>query len=401
SRNNKRVLASLLLWGIGEGLFFFIQAVFLERLGANPVQVGFALALAQGAVLLSFLPAGWLSDRFDRKANMLGGYVLGAAASFAMAIAHDWRSLVVGLVLYAISGFCIPAITSYVAQEAAPRERNRILTTVFAGYSVGLVISPAVGGWLAEQWSIQGVFVVSGLAFVLATLTVISVDRQPRPETPLAMRAAWQQLWQQPGVPRLAFLLALFFVAASLGMPLAPNFLARAGYDLGDLGALGSVHAIGAVIWGLVLGRLDERGTRGLLLGGVALALYAAVLVLVPPWPVVVVAFLVRGAFHALRSVASARLAAGVPDTSLGLAFGLLSTILAGSLMVASWLAGLLFARGPTLPFLVSLAALPPVLLALWLNERRSRGVEEQGSRGDEPTYSPGALPTGEDARSY
>src|SRR5690606_5955633 len=117
------VLVSLILWGIGEGLFLFIEAVYLERLGATPVQVGATLALANVAVLLSYLPAGWLSDRFDRKINVLAGYFLGALAAFAMALATDWRALLVGLVLYSLSGFYIPALTSYVAQEAPAHQR--------------------------------------------------------------------------------------------------------------------------------------------------------------------------------------------------------------------------------------------------------------------------------------
>ncbi|HBY98284.1 MAG TPA: hypothetical protein DEP84_30800, partial [Chloroflexi bacterium] len=172
TRNNKLVLVSLLLWGIGEGLFVFIESLYLERLGATPVEVGMTLALASAAVLVSYLPAGWLSDRFNRKANMLAGYVVGALAAFVMALAHDWHTLLLGLVFYAVSGFCVPAITSYVVQEAAPRERNRVVTTVFVGYSAGLVISPAIGGWLAEHWTMRGVFVVSGAAFLLATATV-------------------------------------------------------------------------------------------------------------------------------------------------------------------------------------------------------------------------------------
>lgn len=371
TRNNKLVLVSLFLWGIGEGLFVFIEALYLERLGATPVQVGLTLALANAAVLVSYLPAGWLSDRFDRKTNMVAGYLVGALAAFAMALAQDWRVLLVGLVLYAVSGFCIPAITSYVVREATPRERNRVVTTVFAGFSAGLVISPAIGGWLAEHWTMRGVFVVAGLAFLLASLTVALISRQPRPPAPPAMPAAWRALWGQAGVPRLAALLTLFFTVSHLGIPLAPNFLARAGYDLATLGALGSAHAAGAVLWGVLLGRLDERGTRGLLVGGAALVLHAGLLVALPPLPVVVMAFAMRGAIISVRSVAAARLAIEVDDHNLGITFGLLSSLQSGGMMLASWLAGILFARHPSFPLLATLIFLPPVLVALWHGERR------------------------------
>ncbi|MCZ7570470.1 MAG: MFS transporter [Ardenticatenaceae bacterium] len=386
TRNNKLVLVSLLLWGIGEGLFVFIESLYLERLGATPVEVGMTLALASAAVLVSYLPAGWLSDRFNRKANMLAGYVVGALAAFVMALAHDWHTLLLGLVFYAVSGFCVPAITSYVVQEAAPRERNRVVTTVFVGYSAGLVISPAIGGWLAEHWTMRGVFVVSGAAFLLATATVSLAAPQPRPPVAATMPAAWRALWGQPRVPRLAAVLMVFFIAAYMGFPLAPNFLARAGYDLAILGALGSVHAAGAVLWGVILGRLDERGTRGLLVGGAVLVLYAGLLVVVPPLPVIVMAFVLRGALISVRSVAAARLAVEVDDQSLGLTFGLLSSLQAGGMMIAAWLAGLLFARNPAFPLLATIIFLPPILLLLWRDERRA--ALARGPLAPEPAES-------------
>ena len=37
---------ALLLWGLGEGLFFYIQPLYIEQLGANPVQIGSVLSAA-------------------------------------------------------------------------------------------------------------------------------------------------------------------------------------------------------------------------------------------------------------------------------------------------------------------------------------------------------------------
>src|SRR5690554_2559439 len=96
---------------------------------------------------------------------------------------------------------------------------------------------------------------------------------------------------------------------------------------------------------------------------------------MIPPLPVIVLAFGLRGALHALRSVASARLGAEVDDGSLGLAFGLLSSIHASSLIIGAWLAGFLFEWNPLLPFLTTLLCLPPILLVLWRGERRAAVV--------------------------
>ena len=44
NRDLRLVSLALLFWGFGEGLFLFIQPLYIERLGANPVQIGSALS---------------------------------------------------------------------------------------------------------------------------------------------------------------------------------------------------------------------------------------------------------------------------------------------------------------------------------------------------------------------
>ncbi len=52
------VAISLATWGIGEGLFFFFQPLYLEELGANPVQIGDILSIVS-------IPWQWLTFRLD------------------------------------------------------------------------------------------------------------------------------------------------------------------------------------------------------------------------------------------------------------------------------------------------------------------------------------------------
>ena len=55
---------ALLLWGLGEGLFLYIQPLHLEELGADSVRIGTVLAAAGIARALAFIPSGALADRF-------------------------------------------------------------------------------------------------------------------------------------------------------------------------------------------------------------------------------------------------------------------------------------------------------------------------------------------------
>jgi predicted MFS family arabinose efflux permease len=46
SRDNRLMALALFLWASGEGLFAYIQPIYVQQLGASPVQIGGVLSLA-------------------------------------------------------------------------------------------------------------------------------------------------------------------------------------------------------------------------------------------------------------------------------------------------------------------------------------------------------------------
>ena len=77
SRDNRLMALALFLWASGEGLFAYIQPIYIQQLGASPVQIGGVLSLAGLGLTLAYLPGGILADRVPRKQIMLGGWGLG------------------------------------------------------------------------------------------------------------------------------------------------------------------------------------------------------------------------------------------------------------------------------------------------------------------------------------
>ncbi len=59
--------ASLLTWGIGEGMFFYFQPIYLQKLGASPIGIGSILGAIGLIMAFTQLPAGYLADRFGRR----------------------------------------------------------------------------------------------------------------------------------------------------------------------------------------------------------------------------------------------------------------------------------------------------------------------------------------------
>src|SRR5260221_4199745 len=90
SRDNQLLAFALAFWGLGEGLFIYIQPLYLRQLGANPVAIGGILAIAAAAVGLGHIPAGDVADRFGRKPVLLTGWGVGLAAGLVMFLAKDF-----------------------------------------------------------------------------------------------------------------------------------------------------------------------------------------------------------------------------------------------------------------------------------------------------------------------
>jgi len=356
SRDNQLITLSLLLWGLGEGLFFFIQPWYIGELGADPRQIGGVLALAGVVTTLTYLPGGILSDRFDRKRVMIGGYVLGSLAAVVMAAAQDWRGLVPGLLIYALSGYCIPAIDSYVVHAAEGEELGRTFTTVFGAYSLGLTPSPAIGGLLVEWIGMRRTYLVSGACFALATFTVAFVRRQPVPDG--KGYGAARELMLNRAFLRLSGLFLLVFFATYLGQPFAPNYLDEVrGLSIGRIGFLGSAHALGAFVLSLVLGRWRPGSRWGLITAQALVGISFLLVLRTAAVPALTVAFFLRGAYAAARSLATAWMGEVLGSGERGTGFGVLSTVYGVSLILAPYLAGWLYDIRPALPFVAGAAA--------------------------------------------
>lgn len=64
------VALSLFIWGIGEGLFYIFQPLYIQKLGADPILIGTVLGINAVGMTLSQIPAGYLADRVGRRPVM-------------------------------------------------------------------------------------------------------------------------------------------------------------------------------------------------------------------------------------------------------------------------------------------------------------------------------------------
>ena len=343
---------ALFTWGIGEGIFFFFQPLYLAELGADPLQIGAILGGAGIAMILVHIPAGYLADKFGRRLLIRAAWTSGLLSSIMMASARTLPLFVTGLILYSFTTFVISPLNSYVTAARGKWSVERVLTLISAVFSLGMVLGPLLGGWLGDHFGLRSLYIAASGIFAISTMLMFSLPPQAVHDSTAEFSAKGLLKNKQ----YLGFLVLLFFVifALYLPQPLTQNFLQEErGLSLGQIGSLGSLSALGNVVLNLVLGQMNARA--GFLLGQLATAFFAFLIWRGSGMGIYGVGYFLLGGYRAARSLAAAHVNSLVDDAQMGLAYGLTETMSAFPLMLAPPLAGYLYSTNPASPYPFSL----------------------------------------------
>ena len=357
NRDLRLLAASLFTWGIGEGMFLYIQPIYLTRLGANAVQVGGILGLAGVAMTVAHIPAGALADHFGRKAVMSASWVFGLVSAWMMYLARSLPLFVLALTLYSLTAFVMSPMSSYVTAARGEWSVGRALTAISASFNAGAILGPVAGGLVAETFGLRTVYGCAAAIFIVSTALILFLQGQP--VEPHGDGGRYRALLSNAALGRLLLVVFVSVTAMYLSWPLTPVYLqAQRGLTVSQIGVLGSLNALGIVLLNLTLGRASPR------LGIIASqALVAASVLLL--WrgmglPLLGLGYLLAGGFRTARGLLSALIERIVLPSQWGLAFGLMETLSGVGLAVAPLMAGLLYDLQPEAPYPASL-----VLLAL------------------------------------
>ena len=363
TRDYRLVSLALLLWGLGEGLFLMFEPLYLAQLGANAVEIGAILGAAGAVLTATHIPAGYIADRWGSKQVLIAAWLLGASATTAMFFAPNLLWYTVGLMAYTVTAFVIAPLNSYLTASRGSLSMERALTLSSVLYNVGAVLSPLLGGVLGARLGLRAVYGISAGIFWLSAVLVLLL--RPMPVHGSDGHSRYRPLLVNRHFLTLVGLAAFAMFAMYLAFPLTPNYLRQAhGLTLPQIGVLGSLMTVGAILANSLLGRRAPR--RGFLLAQAMVGLHAILLWRGTGLIWFQVAYLLRGWQSAARSLTNAQIGRVVGPAQVGLAYGVAETAMGIALMLAPPLAGLLFARDPALPFPVSAGLVIVSLLLAW-----------------------------------
>ncbi|MBB4934335.1 putative MFS family arabinose efflux permease [Lipingzhangella halophila] len=322
-------------------------------------------ALTAGVTLaLTFLPQvvggpllSGLADLYPRRRVIIASDVMRAALIASIGI----PGLPLG-VLWALLFLSILPMVPYTAARAAllaeivQGERYVAGSAIINMTSqVGTLVGLAVGGWVISAIGPHATLTYDGLTFLVAG-AVIRLGVRARSAPPYEDTAK-PTLWRVTrdgtrlvfGDPRLrtlglfAWLAGFYMVPYGLANPLADEM----GGGPGTAGLIMAGPSVGAVLGGLVLTRFISPNARMRLIGPLAVAASAPLLLwmLHPPLWLMVALLAISGMAASYQFVANAAFVLCVPAESRGLAFGLVAAglqaaqgigIAAGSLLAES-----------------------------------------------------------------
>ena len=346
---------ALFTWGIGEGMFYLFQPIYLSQLGANPVTIGYILGAAGIAMMLAHIPAGYLADRLGRRPLLITAWLIGIAATWTMALAPSLPLFVFGLLLYGLTAFVSSPLNSYVTAARGNWSVGRAITLISSAFNLGVVLGPFTGGWLGDRFGLRTIYYVAGALFVSSTFFLWRIAPQPCDRhDPAAPPPGLLTNRRYLGFIALGFLVML---ATYLPQPFTSKFLQEVrGLNLSQIGLLGTLGGAGNTALTFLLGFLDAR--LGFLLGQVGVGLYSLLLWQANGYGWFAAAYFLLGGFRAVRSLFMAQIRPLVHESQMGLAYGFSETILGLTGILAPVAAGLLYARAPISIYPVALAAI-------------------------------------------
>lgn len=353
SRRDLNLIAvSLFVWGLGESLFMIFQPLYMQQLGADPVEIGALISASLMVMSVLQVPAGLVADRYGRRNLLYASWILGFVATLIMGLAQNLLVFSVGFLLYGSTGSLISVMNAYISNARGDWSVGKSVTFASAFYNSGALIGPMIGGMLAERLGLQSIYLISAGLFFVSSVIVLFIHKQPvvaRDEAP-----STRSLLANHRFMATVLMVGLVTFAAYLPLPLTANFLQNEkGISLATIGAFGSIASLSGILLNLFLGHLNPK----FIFAVCQLSVSAAAAVFFRGSGVVMfgVAYFLSAGFRMLGPMSVAVAKPMVHDGQVGLAFAMVDTGRTLSMMVAPLAAGWLYAFDPPLVYLVAM----------------------------------------------
>ena len=150
-----------------QAVFYLVPVQFPFHLralnGAPASQSGMAVALLSLSFSVTSAFSGWMSARFQRMTLITIGFLLSGLGYILIGQATNWVFIIIGLMLGGIGfGFVAPALSVWLANEAPPPLRGRILGGLTTALFLGQFLSPILSQPLIPTYGLNVTYALAG-----------------------------------------------------------------------------------------------------------------------------------------------------------------------------------------------------------------------------------------------
>ncbi len=386
---------------VGAAMVLPILPIYAKtRFGMSPETITLLITIFFAAQFVAGPFIGRLSDRYGRVPILIISQV-GTVISFVMlGMAQSVMVLFLARLLDGITGGNIVVAQAYITDITSPKQRTQALGFIMAAFGMGFMIGPAIGGVLASALGDQmPYYVAAAAAAVTVVLTWMILDETVTPEKQAASQQHSRPRLGIQDVIRNKALVALLVIVygSQIGMAMLQATFALYGeavifkgeptdvVQLG-IGLLLATVGLGQIFTQLVLvKRIGQRFGDDMLVivGGVFRSASMLVMIAVAS-PISAGAGIFLFAIGTgLQLPALQSLTTQVVDDSLrGGVLGVYQSVNSFAIISGSAIAGLLFAVGPRMPYLLSallfaIMVVPAYIVMTW---RRQPGISQSAA---------------------
>ncbi|KMY50719.1 MFS transporter [Peribacillus loiseleuriae] len=261
------LMANMFIVMTGIGLVIPIMPTIIHDFGAGGKTFGFLIATFALAQFIFSPIAGDLSDRFGRKKIIVFGLILFSLSQFIFAFSQQLVLLFISRAIGGIgAAFLIPSMMAFVADITTTENRAKGMGRLGASMSLGFVVGPGIGGFLAA-FGVKAPFYIAGAVAAIAVILSLFFLKEPARSTKSEQPAKRTSLINQlaVSVKKPYFILLLMMFTLSFGLSNYQSTISlftdvKFGFSPFDISMLMVVGGlIGVIVQAFVLDRVLNR----------------------------------------------------------------------------------------------------------------------------------------------
>ncbi|GGH11731.1 MFS transporter [Paenibacillus segetis] len=173
------LLSNIFIVFLGVGLIIPVMPSFMNMMHLSGQAMGYLMAVFAFAQLLMSPLAGRWIDTYGRKKMIIIGLFIFSVSEVIFGLGTNVPVLYLSRILGGISGaFIMPAVTAYVADITSVEERPKAMGYVSAAISIGFIIGPGIGGFIAEL-GIRAPFYFAGGFALITCISSLFILKEP------------------------------------------------------------------------------------------------------------------------------------------------------------------------------------------------------------------------------